>query len=365
MTLFDDLIVAQPHIESFAFKNFSALKKSIDEKIIFVRQYSKIIKIIWLECAPLKRMTVLVLTNMNTIALSHYRTIALSHYRTIALLAIASTYSSLVLADLPLSLDELLTQQKQTRLEIGLTYANHKQMGLGQAEPVLIQISPTQFISIPSQIGDSESYADTTILNISAKYGFNARTELYARVSALSTQNRRLAFDEVHSQSDSYVSDVWLGINHVFVQENTSPALVAFAELPAYEATSTNSDALKAVLVGFTSYRVTDPIIFSLTSAYKANLKRVLDNGSSYLPSNYFLLSPSIGFAVNADVTLNMGWQWRNVSAAKHNSQTTGLRQTLTDLNIGAGWGLSKKSTVIFNVKTNISGGLGSELGIN
>ena len=39
------------------------------EKIIFVRQYSKIIKIIWLECAPLKRMTVLVLTNMNTIAL--------------------------------------------------------------------------------------------------------------------------------------------------------------------------------------------------------------------------------------------------------------------------------------------------------
>ena len=180
----------------------------------------------------------------RTIALSHYRTIALSHYRTIALLAIASTYSSLVLADLPLSLDELLTQQKQTRLEIGLTYANHKQMGLGQAEPVLIQISPTQFISIPSQIGDSESYADTTILNISAKYGFNARTELYARVSALSTQNRRLAFDEVHSQSDSYVSDVWLGINHVFVQENTSPALVAFAELPAYEATSTNSDLI-------------------------------------------------------------------------------------------------------------------------
>ena len=236
LTLFDDLIVAQLQIESLAFKNFSALKKSIDEKIIFVRQYSKIIKIIWLECAPLKRMTVLVLTNMNTIALSHYRTIAL--------LAIASTYSSLVLADLPLSLDELLTQQKQTRLEIGLTYANHKQMGLGQAEPVLIQISPTQFISIPSQIGDSESYADTTILNISAKYGFNARTELYARVSALSTQNRRLAFDEVHSQSDSYVSDVWLGINHVFVQENTSPALVAFAELPAYEATSTNSDLI-------------------------------------------------------------------------------------------------------------------------
>ena len=76
LTLFDDLIVAQPQIESFAFKNFSALKKSIDEKIIFVRQYSKIIKIIWLECAPLKRMTVLVLTNMNTIALSHYRTIS-------------------------------------------------------------------------------------------------------------------------------------------------------------------------------------------------------------------------------------------------------------------------------------------------
>ena len=76
LTLFDDLIVAQLQIESLAFKNFSALKKSIDEKIIFVRQYSKIIKIIWLECAPLKRMTVLVLTNMNTIALSHYRTIS-------------------------------------------------------------------------------------------------------------------------------------------------------------------------------------------------------------------------------------------------------------------------------------------------
>ena len=32
LTLFDDLIVAQLQIESLAFKNFSALKKSIPEK---------------------------------------------------------------------------------------------------------------------------------------------------------------------------------------------------------------------------------------------------------------------------------------------------------------------------------------------
>ena len=248
---------------------------------------------------------------------------------------------------------------------MGLTYANHKQINASTNDPVLVQISPTQFISVPSQIGDSESYSDTTILSLSGKYGFNTRTELYSRTTGLVTQNRQSAFGKNQYQSDSYVSDMWLGINHVFVQEGENPAFVAFAELPVYESGITKSSSLKALLVGFTSYRVTDPIIFSVTSAYKTHLSRKQEDGSSHKPSSYFLLAPSVGFAVNADVTLNMGWQWRNVSAAQQQGQTIGLRQTVTDLTMGAGWGISKKSTLMFNVKTNISGGGSSELGIN
>ena len=51
-------------------------------------------------------------------------------------------FSSLAHADLPLSLDELLTHQKQVRLELGLTYANSQHKGLVSGEPVLIQVSP-------------------------------------------------------------------------------------------------------------------------------------------------------------------------------------------------------------------------------
>ena len=280
------------------------------------------------------------------------------------ILAFAS-FSSLAHADLPLSLDELLTHQKQIRLELGLTYANSQYKGLVSGEPVLIQVSPAQFVTVPSQIGESNSFSDTQVFTLGGRYGVNSRTEIYSRLSAISTQNRRIVFNQPQYQQDDYVSDLWVGVNHVFIQEGKNPALLAFAELAAYEATPSESDSAKSLLIGFTTYRVSDPIVFSVTTAYRASAERKLTNGSFYTPNNYLLLNPSIGFAVNADVTLNFGWQWRNMTASKTDDHTNGLRQTITDLTLGAGWGLSKKSTVNFSIKSNLSGNEGAELGMN
>lgn len=266
---------------------------------------------------------------------------------------------------MPLSLDELLTHQKQIRLELGVTYANRQYKGLVSGEPILIQVSPAQFVAVPSQVGESNASSDTQVLTLGGRYGINSRTEIYTRSSAISTQNRRLVFNQPQYQHDDYLSDVWLGVNYIFIQEGKNPALLAFAELAAYEATPNESELAKSLLVGFTTYRVSDPIVFSITTAYRASAERTLADGSLYAPNNYLLVNPSVGFAVNADVTLNLGWQWRNMSASKTDNHTNGLRQTITDLTLGAGWGVSKKSTVNFNVKSNLSGNEGAELGIN
>ena len=47
------------------------------------------------------------------------------------------------LADLPLTLEDLLTAQQRWRVELGVAYANSDTTGVESGNPVLIQTGPT------------------------------------------------------------------------------------------------------------------------------------------------------------------------------------------------------------------------------
>lgn len=192
------------------------------------------------------------------------------------------------------------------------------------------------------------------------RYGFTHNTEFITRASFIHNNARHSTPADPSNNSENRFADAWLGINTQFKKDNDNPALLGFVEVALYERHKTNHAAFKSWLFGLTTYHAIDPIVLSLTLAYRFNQTRQ-DNNINYKPGNLLLINPQLAFAVNDRVTLTSGMQWTHHQADTNHQQQTWQR-TSTDLLIGMGFGLSKESTMNFTVKTNISGRSGADL---
>ena len=187
-------------------------------------------------------------------------------------------------------------------------------------EPLLLQITPVQFIALPTNVSDSRINSDTLILSPGLRYGLSGKTELYGRSSWLIENSRIQNNASTQSQSDSRFQSAWLGINHKFISEGKTPALLGFAEFAVLESNNLSRKesivSAKSWALGATTYRVIDPMVLSLTAAYGLNLRRDID-GTNYKPGSYFVINPSAAFAVNNEITLSGGLQWINVATTE------------------------------------------------
>lgn len=273
-------------------------------------------------------------------------------------------YPPPALAALPLTIEDLLTAQQRWRVELGAVYANSDTTGVESSQPILIQVGPTQFISLPTVVGEQRRNSDTLVLTPGLRYGVSGDTEVYGRFSALTSTTRRFGAQGPQSQTDERFADVWLGVNHRFIREGKTPALLGFLEVAVAENTAASGVDLvhgKSWLAGVTTYRAIDPIVLAATVAYRANLERDA-NGPKRNPGDLFLINPSVSFAVNNEVTLTTGLQWRLTQADQFDGQAQGIRTTQTSLNLGLGHAWSQRLTLSVNTRANISGNGGADI---
>lgn len=266
-------------------------------------------------------------------------------------------------ADLALSVEDLITDKGKIKLDMSLAYANSDRQGISTGEPIVVQTGPTSFVTLPTAIGDSVGNSDSLVNTFGLRYGLTAKTEIYARASYLYSNQRNSGVSGTSSSSDSRLADAWVGVNYQFRQDDDNPALLGFAEFAFYEK-QTDSDSFKSALLGLTAYKAIDPVVFSLTAAYRVNQPRD-EESAAYKPGNLLLLNPSVAFAVNDRVTLTTGLQWANRQADRRNGQEFGFRRTSSDLLLGVGYGFAKGNTLNTTLKANASGNSGAEMRVN
>lgn len=266
-------------------------------------------------------------------------------------------------ADLPLTIEDLLTAQNRWRLELGAVYANAERTSAQSGQPIQVQTSPTSFITIPTFVGAIRENSDTLILTPGLRYGLSGDTELYARSSWLSSTSRITLGTTSQTQSNSQFGDAWMGINHRFVREDDHPAWLGFAEIALAENQNNHTHAAKSALIGLTTYRTTDPLVLALTAAYRLNRPHTV-NDSTYQGGDSLLINPSISFAANQVATLSAGFSWRRQQPENLNGIAQGAVLTRTDLNLGLGYSYDERTTLNALLRGNLSGGSSAEIGV-
>lgn len=72
----------------------------------------------------------------------------------LALVCLVLPYSAQ--ADLPLSLEDLLSDKGQFKFEFSATYANDERRGVETAQPILVRIDPASFVAVLTLAGGAD-----------------------------------------------------------------------------------------------------------------------------------------------------------------------------------------------------------------
>lgn len=278
--------------------------------------------------------------------------------------ACCALIAPMVMADLPLTVEDLITDKGKVKLDASLAYANSDRQGISTAEPITVQTGPTSFVTLPTVIGESQGNSDSLVGTLGVRYGLTGKAEIYARGSHLYNSSRNSNVSGISSNSDRRFADAWAGVNYQFKKDDDTPAVLGFLEVALREKHRESSSSFKSALLGVTTYTAMDPVVFSLTAAYRVNQSRK-DGAAGYEPGNLLLFNPSIAFAVNDRVTLTTGVQWTNRQADRLDGTAQDFRRTSSDLLLGVGYGISKGSTITLTFKANASGSNGADLRLN
>ncbi|MGF1547698.1 MAG: hypothetical protein ACFCUG_10260 [Thiotrichales bacterium] len=178
--------------------------------------------------------------------------------------------------DLPLTIEDLLTAENRYRVELSGVFANTDRRNVSASYQVL-QTGPDQFVQIPALVGEARRNSDIFVTTLGFRYGVNSRTEFFSRVSGIADTTRTQQPGASTSTSGNRWGDLAVGLNHGFLDDKETPAQLGFAEITLAENTAFEGEDFahaKTWQVGATTYRAIDPLVLSLTAAYRHSAKR-------------------------------------------------------------------------------------------
>ena len=149
-----------------------------------------------------------------------------------AILLISTVIPFHVYADLPMTVEDLITDKGKVKLDMSVAYANSDRQGVPTGDPITIQTGATSFVILPALIGESRGNSDSLVGTLGLRYGLTGEVEIFARTSYLHISSRNSDVSGISSHSENRFADAWAGINYQFKKDDDTPAVLGFAGNP-------------------------------------------------------------------------------------------------------------------------------------
>jgi hypothetical protein len=275
---------------------------------------------------------------------------AASRYIAGACLLGAAFIAGPVQAQLPLSIEELLVEQRTLKLQTAFTYSNSDSPRIAAARSG----DGTELVWQQEQ---------TRVSAVSSRVRYGLRRNLEVNASAT-----RAEIDWQGSSGsagdDRYA--VALGANWLLSADNRTPALLLTAAVDVLETSWLQPGVRhhgKTARLGANMYRAIDPVVLSLAVSQEWRLERDFAGGSLE-PGDVLTLRPQVNFAVNHRVTLTGGISWQRRAGDRFEGVALAPSRHQTGLAMGLGLLASERSTVFFDSHVLTSGDSGASLSL-
>ncbi|MGR2920492.1 hypothetical protein [Acinetobacter sp. 1125_18A] len=250
-------------------------------------------------------------------------------------------------SDLPLTVENLISDKGKFTLEAGVVYGNNKINDTKFGGYIPVQISDSSFINVPTNVKNEQLQNEYLITTLGAKYGLIKDLDINLRSNFIYNSNRFLDINsEQKSKSDTNLAYVSLSLNYQFLQDAKYPALVGFIETTLFEKAEDKNTNFSSWSFGVTTYRSYDPIVLSFTTGYKYSLKRKINSLDEYKPADLFFINPQLAFAANDRISLIAGLNFKTIGSQKLNSNTVEKQKNSIDYSFGIGFGLDDQSNL-------------------
>lgn len=268
------------------------------------------------------------------------------------LLALIATGQS-AQADLPLSLEGISPEQSRFKFGASLSYYNSSERDYGNAAPLYFHTPHNTLIEIPGRVQQERLNRDMLYVGANLAYGISDNTELYASIGGLWREERR-SRDDGNTSHDNHAefSDITLGISQVLLKDGNNPMLIGVLETSAYEKVRGKHAHGQSWYAGINAYKAVDPVVFTFSAGYRMNFH----DKAHYRPGNYFLLRPGISFAANDRTTFNAQLKFTGRDAASAQGRKQGHFASDTHAMLGAGYALSKQTSIRADWQWHLSG---------
>lgn len=236
-------------------------------------------------------------------------------------------------ADLPLEVENLISDKGKLTIESSLIYGNRKSTSTEVINAVPIQIGSHAYINLPTDFDTAKHQSEYMVANLGVKYGIGHRADVGLNISGAYHQQK--SFNDDRQKSGGELSDINLTTTYQFLNDGKYPAVIGFSDLGLLEKHANQHRYFSNVSAGLTTYRSYDPIVLSVSTGYKHYLKKSTNDMNN--PNDILFVSPQVAFAANEKISLNSGITFRHIA----NRYQPKKSYNDTDISLGLGYGLN------------------------
>lgn len=249
-----------------------------------------------------------------------------------------------------LALEDDFSKKGEMSFGAGFDYIHSKSDGITNTNYVL-KTSAGDFVEVPIS-SNTTSLSDIVSSTISGRYGIFSDMTAFGYI-----QSHYSLFKQNQKETESKQFDnLSLGLSYKLKKEDETPAIFTKLSTKVIDRVlfenSYYNQYFTTANITFGTYKSIDPVTLMLETSYIYN-KNLKHNAISKKQGNVFILSPTMYFAINPYITVNLGVDYRHFAKDKLNSTTLLDSYNQISKSYGVSYELGKSKVISFDYENS------------